>query len=714
MNSKTQNKDKVLIYLADLVHNYTGKGPFMFPINIGYLATFTKAYMDPSISERLAFKLFKYPEPLLEELERNPPNFLGLSNYTWNADLDDKVLQFAKSKSNKTVTVIGGPNIHEYQEALDKFFEKRPFLDFYVINQGESGFLNLLSAYFSLGQGLDSMKESSIPGVVHYDKKKGVAVRGQDSPRIKNLDTIPSPYLEGILDEFFEDKLIPNIETNRGCPYACTFCDWGSAAQQKISSFGLERLKEEFEYIGRKVKNTNMLCISDANFGIFEDRDYDISKMIKSVNERTGYPRKTIQAWAKNKSLKIIRIAEMLGDLTSVTAAFQSLDPIVLKAIKRDNISTEAYKEIIDHFNEKNIESHAELILGLSAQTKESHLEDLRTVSNLDVGQIWSYNCRMLEGAEMDLPGERKKYDVKTKYRLVDQGFGKYKDFLSFETEEMVRSTNTMSEEDVFFFRPLHWLVYYTWNYKYHRGLLKHAHSFGVNPIDFLVSVLDNIQGAPKGVQTLMQEFERESRSEWFDSVDALVKHYSQPEVFEEISNGGFGKLNFKYIFKTLIECPNEFDQYMKDTAKRLLSGKGVKQEDHYKAIDEIIHFEDLLRINFSGIDLDKKFSITEERYGEFKHDILSWRKDHYKRSLEDYKTEHPVRYLFYIPNEQVVAINNNINQFKNKNLNLTLRKMSEYMRISDLFYKVRPLDGREYTNKIEDMSVQIGQKVDG
>ena len=66
------------------------------------------------------------------------------------------------------------------------------------------------------------------------------------------------------------------------------------------------------------------------------------------------------------------------------------------------------------------------------------------------------------------------------------------------------------------------------------------------------------------------------------------------------------------------------------------------------------------------------------------------------------------------IPDDQVRAINNNINQFKNKNLNLTLRKMSEYMRIADLFYKVRPLEGNEYINKVEDMSVQIGQKVDG
>ena len=39
------NKEPILIYLGDLVHNYIGKGPFMFPINIGYLVTFTKAHI---------------------------------------------------------------------------------------------------------------------------------------------------------------------------------------------------------------------------------------------------------------------------------------------------------------------------------------------------------------------------------------------------------------------------------------------------------------------------------------------------------------------------------------------------------------------------------------------------------------------------------------------------------------------------------------------
>ena len=39
-------------------------------------------------------------------------------------------------------------------------------------------------------------------------------MRGKHLDRIKDLDEIPSPYLNGMLDKFFDGKLTPFIETN--------------------------------------------------------------------------------------------------------------------------------------------------------------------------------------------------------------------------------------------------------------------------------------------------------------------------------------------------------------------------------------------------------------------------------------------------------------------------------------------------------------------
>ena len=76
-------------------------------------------------------------------------------------------------------------------------------------------------------------------------------------------------YLTGMLDEFFEDRYAPIIETNRSCPYRCTFCAWGIGTQ-KLQQFREQRVLDEIEYIAKRCKKNTTVFIADANFGILE------------------------------------------------------------------------------------------------------------------------------------------------------------------------------------------------------------------------------------------------------------------------------------------------------------------------------------------------------------------------------------------------------------------------------------------------------------
>ncbi|MAG47665.1 hypothetical protein CL617_03590 [archaeon] len=697
MNNQSK-KENTVIYFADLVHNYVGKGPFMFPINIGYI----KAYLNKIYGDKLTVKLFKYPDKLLEEIEKNPPDILGLSNYAWNENLNINLLKYVKSKHPEIMTVMGGPNIHIRPDLIKDYLQKQNNLDFYVIHKGEPGFVNLLEKYFECNKDINLMKKSVIKDTAYYDKEKDEVIRGEETPVIKDLSVIPSPYLTGVMDEFFEDNLIPNLETNRGCPYPCTFCVWGDLDYQKMAMFPFDRIKEEFYYIAKKVeetKNTNILCISDSNFGIFSERDYEFSKIMRELSDKHSYPRKVTTFWAKNKSDGIKKIATMLGELASVDASLQSMNLETLKEIRRDNISQDAYKELLTFFHDNGIDSDAEMVLGMPFETKESHLNALRELMDMDAGQIIVYHCRLLNGAEMSLPEYRERNGIKTKFRLIDTCFGTYGGYKSFEYEEMVKSTKHMSEEELFFFRKLQWLVQFTWNYKYYRGLLKYIQSYDINPMDFLIAVMENIENAPKEVQKLLKEFDNDSRGEWFDTKEELIEHYSKEEEFEKLKNGGFGKLNFQYTFKTITDCPNEFDIYLGKIAKELISKKSPSL-DYETAVDNIIKFESMLRVNFSGLDIEKEFKIEIEKHNEFDFDVLKWKRDSYHKNLHEYAGK--INYKFYLPNDQVEALNSNINQFKNVNLNFTLRKMSEYMRISDLFYQVESSE-EKYETKMED-----------
>ena len=48
---------------------------------------------------------------------------------------------------------------------------------------------------------------------------------------MKDLDVIPSPYLTGFFEKIMNDypdvKFHATWESNRGCPFKCSFCDWG-------------------------------------------------------------------------------------------------------------------------------------------------------------------------------------------------------------------------------------------------------------------------------------------------------------------------------------------------------------------------------------------------------------------------------------------------------------------------------------------------------
>src|SRR3989344_4109966 len=324
MKSNISSNGKVKIYLADLVHNWVGRGPFMFPINIGYL----KSYLRRFHGDNLETKLFKYPGDLIKAVEQNPPEIIGLSNYAWNEDLDLKLIKYFKSKHPNIITVMGGPNINippvdlDFEEMhtnvayLSPFLKSQHNLDFYIMHNGELGFLNLVNRYLESDSNLKKMKQSPMDGVAFFNKElnEKEAVHGMDV-LMRNLAEIPSPYLTGVMDEFFNDKLIPNIETNRGCPYPCKFCAWGPDYYQKMGIFLPDRIKEELFYIAdmvSKTKKTNILCIADANFGILK-QDIEYAKIIKQLFEETGYPRKVTTFWAKNKGEEVIEIARILG-----------------------------------------------------------------------------------------------------------------------------------------------------------------------------------------------------------------------------------------------------------------------------------------------------------------------------------------------------------------------------------------------------------------
>lgn len=674
--------NKCLIYLADLAHNYAAKGPHTFPINIGYIASYAKKFYD----DRIEVQLFKFPGDLIEAIKRKKPQIIGLGNYTWNLDINNRIIAWAKSLSPDILAVFGGPDYPvDYQDKL-KYFQERPCLDFYVINQGEKGFLNLLERYFQSGN-IKDMKLSPVANCAYYDKTGDSIVESGKNEYIEDLNEIPSPYLNGTLDEFFQQNLIPIMETNRGCPYTCTYCAWGKASQSKVISFDSERVKQEIEYIAKHIKKTNILYIADANFGIFE-RDINVAEFIKAIKNKYNFPRHISLSGAKGTPNRMIKIAETLSDMISVTNSFQTMDHQVAKNIKRQNININDFKKIQDHFNKKNISTYSELILGLPGETKESHLKGLRELFDYNSAGITCYNLRMLGGSELNTPENREKFGIRTKHRLIDGGFGKYGDIVSIEEEEMVLSTNTVTQKDILYFRPIHFFIQFLWNYKHYLELLYFLKIKGINPVDFFIALLDKKGTAPEPVRNILNNFIDEARDEWFATKENLVENYIKPENFNLLSRGGFGKLNYRYTYRFLLEAKKGLGDYLFTVAQDMLTQQGRLSQAESDALNDLRNFSENIFIDFSG-GIEK---LVTDKTLEFKYDILSWKTDSYSKPLLEYKKQN-VRLEFTLPQAQADTLKMLYAQYKSNNINQTVRKMVEYMNKSDLFYKVNCLN---------------------
>lgn len=668
---------KMDIVLCDLFHNYIGMGTYTFPLNIGYVGAYAKKFFKQDIN----LKLFKFADHFIEHIKKERPDVVGFSHYTWNVDLNLKISRILKRLYPDVITIFGGPNIDFCEAGIRRFFQHNPHADFYIPFQGEMPFVTLLGKIIA-DNNIDNLKSQPIPGSLFYRGSSDNIIIGEQLPRLKKPDEVPSPYLTGLLDEFFEMKLIPIIETNRGCPYTCTYCAQGFSSQNTMEFFSIDRVKEEVNYIAARVSYTNLLMIADSNFGIHR-HDYELALFFKELREKNNYPRKFHFNWAK-KNPKIFELGKILQGSSYLIISVQSLDPIALKNIRRVNVDMKTFRKNITEVNEAGGISATEIILGLPGETKQSHLDSLRQLFDWNVSFIVPYNLILLEGTEMSLR-QRAEFGLQTKFRLSDGCFGIYDSEYVFDVEEGVIGTDSMSQDDLLWFRKIHWLIWFMWNQRMYYDLMKLFQTYGINPLDFILAVRNTIDKATGQLGIVSHDFDNDTISEWFVSPEALSEYFSKSDNFSQLCDGKLsGKINLKYQWRVLLECHKQFSAVVYETALELRNVYSLDISNDLLA--QMVTFLDLSILDFT-VDLSE---LGKERTQSFTYDFLSWRNGNFKNPIQSYFVKDGIHYKFHLPVLQKQALDKIIKQYSHKNKLATYRKMGDYMSFTDLFYSVQ------------------------
>lgn len=520
------------IYLGDLTYD-TVKTNYTVPLNIAYIAAYAKQIYTTEVD----ISIFKNPRELEKVISATPPDILGLSNYSWNEKLNRVFLRMTKRLKPNVITVMGGPNIRTDYDGIEKYLSANESLNYYILFDGEYPFGNIVETVLGGNELLKPPLGCAglVDGKLHFEPL--------DSQKRSKHINLASPYLMGFLDKFISDpNFIPLFETNRGCPFSCTYCTWGIAAQSKIRRRSLDLVYEELNYIARNSAHQPYWICCDANFGILK-RDVEIARSLRQIKNEYGYPAK-VELWhSKNTGDRNIEIARILNDQEGYIA-IQSADPEVLKNCGRGSINFKEITKQINYYKDYHIEVLTDVLIGLPGETAKSHLNTLIKAFDFGFGTINPMNIRMLPGSQYESKADREKYLVETKFRPILGAYGLYWGQRVFEIEESVRATKDMSEIELEGFKIVHWLIYFCWNCGFIKPFLKFAHRHGVNPAVILYELYST---KPLSLAEMFSNMEKESMAEWFETKEKMILHYEQQMYFDEMVDK-FSKLNAAWI----------------------------------------------------------------------------------------------------------------------------------------------------------------------
>ena len=671
---------RLKIALGDLRHHTVGRHSVVIPINIGFIAS----YAISKLGNKIEVRLYEDSEILMKDIVSWKPDVIALSNYCWNAEVSKLMFEYAKENIKNVICIAGGPEFPNVPEECKEYLNERKEIDFYTTREGELAFERLIEKILE-GEDINQLKNTPQDGIMSIDDS-GELVVGNLISRI-DLNEIPSPYLTGLLDQFFDGRFSPALETTRGCPFTCGYC-WGSQPWYcKISSFGIDRVKAEIKYITEKIHKYPSIALSlaDANFGMY-DRDEEIAEYLREMQDTYGWPNVFEVNTGRANHDRILHITEILQNKMRVGCSVQSMNPETLEIIKRKNIPLEEYAKLQSELKKRGMSSIAELIIPMPKETKESFFNGVKILSNYGVEFIIPYTTMLLKSTPLASKEFREKYGLVPKFRIIPKQFGEYNGKKCFEVEEVCIATNTMSFEDYLECRGFAFVMALFTSEQFD-ALRRLVLESGLNMYDYCLYLYEIIKSGKTEVSDLYHQYLKETKEELWDSKEELYKYFEKEENYQKIINGELGdNLIRKYKTKCFLYYSKKSIELCFDTLVNLAK---VSDGSEFKtALDSVKKYLILTR-DFSEILKDRDRA-GEETMVTLDYDINKWYTENdLSKKISDYKIK--VKYKIFT-NEKFDSIMKEAKTMYGENFQFMMEKTFQTLSLKDLWRQVKTI----------------------
>lgn len=318
---------------------------------------------------------------VVSEVVNLKPDIIAYTSWLFTCDMVHQILSRVKALLPNVIIIGGGP---EYLGDNQSFLTRNSYVDYVVRGEGETSFYSLLEYIFS--ERRDVCQTEGACYITHNGEYIDNSIA-----RVMNFSKLELPEQS----QFFDwQKPFIQLETTRGCFNSCTFCVSGNDKPIRGQSI---------QQVGDRIKTISENGIKDVRV---LDRTFNSNpkRAIEMLELFGNYPNMNFHLELHPALLTaevMSAIRALPKGVLHIEAGIQSLDDTVLKACGRSGEKQRALEGLTNLCNAKNIETHTDLIAGLPFYTIEQIYKDVKTLAEIDAGEIQLESLKLLPGTAM-------------------------------------------------------------------------------------------------------------------------------------------------------------------------------------------------------------------------------------------------------------------------------------------------------------------------
>jgi radical SAM superfamily enzyme YgiQ (UPF0313 family) len=349
----------------------------------------------------------KNPDEFLERLEAIDADIIGASGYVWSMPTFVEVARRWKRRRPDSLVVFGGPSARPRMFQHEPFADAPRYIDAFVEGEGEEVLRDIAA--------IDDCNRDGLLGIPGIMVSTGSGWR-PTAPRAqrKDLADFKSPYVMGLLGPHQTGL----VETFRGCPFACTFCQWGDA--KKIDrTFSAEYIAGDLRALASLEAKGAALIDAGLNLNprAFQN--------LLAAEREVGFFKKRnfyCEVYPSHLSGEQVEFLENV-QADRISVGLQSFDPDVLETIQR-RFDEANFRRVVETLSRIANLVTVEIIMGLPGDNPRSFLNTLDRLLELPC-EARVFHCLVLPDALMDraAPGSDMVYDQATLQMISCKGW---------------------------------------------------------------------------------------------------------------------------------------------------------------------------------------------------------------------------------------------------------------------------------------------------